>query len=69
VSLLSFHRGLIAAAIVFCLGYGGWELFRLGQPGPGGSVAMGTIFIVLGLGLAYYLLRLNRFLGYEDANG
>ena len=69
MSLLSFHRWLIAAAIVFCLGYGGWELFRLGQPGPGGSVAMGTIFIVLGLGLAYYLLRLNRFLGYEDANG
>ncbi len=69
MSLLSFHRGLIAAAIVFCLGYGGWELFRVGQPGPGGSMALGSVFILLGLALVYYLLRLNRFLGYDEGNG
>lgn len=68
MSLLSFHRGLIAAAIVFCLGYGGWELLRVGSAGPGGSVVLGSIFIVLGLALVYYLLRLNRFLGYDEGN-
>jgi hypothetical protein len=65
VSLIAFHRTLIAAAIVFCLGYGSWEIFRSGPQGPEGSTVLGTVFIVLGLGLGYYLLRLNHFLGYD----
>ena len=68
MSLLSFHRGLIAVAIVFCLGYGSWELLRLTRPGPEGSFILGTIFILLGLALTFYLARLRHFLGY-DAGG
>ena len=26
MSLIPFHRGLITAAIVFCFGYGVWEI-------------------------------------------
>jgi hypothetical protein len=66
VSLLSFHRGLISVAILFCLGYGTWELLRLTRPGAEGSFILGSVFILLGLGLAFYLARLNHFLGYED---
>jgi hypothetical protein len=70
MSLLSFHRGLIAVAIVFCLGYGSWELLRLARPGPEGSFILGTVFILLGLGLSFYLSRLRRFLGYDvEAEG
>lgn len=69
VSLIAFHRALIAAAIVFCLGYGGWELLRTGPQGPEGSAVLGTVFIVLGLGLGYYLVRLNHFLGYDGSTG
>lgn len=66
MSLLAFHRGLIAVAILFCLGYGSWELLRLTRPPAEGSFILGTVFILLGMGLAYYLARLNRFLGYEN---
>jgi len=69
VSLLSFHRALIAVAILFCLGYGSWELMRLTRPATEGSFILGTLFILLGLGLLYYLTRLNRFLGYENGGG
>lgn len=68
MSLVSFHRGLIAAAIVFCFGYAGWEAMATGR-GTGGSMLVGALFLVLGLGLTYYLIRLNRFLGYERGEG
>ena len=64
MSLVSFHRFLIVTAIVFCLGYGAWELSAAADR-AGGSV-QGTVFIVLGLGLAVYLRHLGRFLGYEE---
>lgn len=66
MSLINFHRGLIAAGIVFCFGYGIWELAGLARPEPVGSLGLGVVFIVLGCGLVYYLIRLNRFLGYEE---
>lgn len=66
MSIISFHRGLITAAILFCLGYGAWELVGAAPGGRGGSVTLGAIFVLLALGLGYYLLRLNRFLGYPD---
>lgn len=65
MSLIGFHRGLIAAAVLFCLGYGLWELAGAGRAG-GGSPVVGGVFLLLGVGLAYYLARLNRFLGYEE---
>jgi len=69
MSIVSFHRGLIAAAIAFCFGYGIWELVGYSRPGPGGSLGLGVVFVVLGAGLVFYLTRLNRILGYRDDQG
>ncbi len=65
MSLIPFHRGLISAAIVFCFGYGVWEIATPASDG-GGSGVIAIVFIGLGFGLIYYLARLNRFLGYES---
>ncbi len=59
LSLLSFHRALILAAIIFCLGYGSWEIMR-------GSFLFGSLFVGFGLGFAVYLARLRQFLGYLE---
>lgn len=68
MSLIPFHRGLIAAAIVFCLGYAGWEVMAFLRTGRAGSLAIALLFLVLGAGLIYYLRRLNRFLGLPTAS-
>lgn len=67
MSLIAFHRGLIAVGIVFCLGFGSRELMRTTDPTVDGSLPLGITFIALGLGLTVYLARLARFLGYEQA--
>jgi hypothetical protein len=69
MSIVSFHRGLIVAAILFCFGYGIWELTGYAQLDRGGSLGLGVVFVVLGGGLVFYLARLNRFLGYEGKDG
>lgn len=69
MSIVSFHRALIAAAIAFCFGYGIWELVGYSRPGPGGSLGLGVVFVVLGAGLIFYLVRLNRILGYGNGEG
>ncbi len=66
MSIVPFHRGLIAAAIVFCFGYGIWEIVGYGRTGATGSLVLGMVFILLGAILIGYLTRLNRFLGYTS---
>jgi hypothetical protein len=67
MSLVSFHRFLIATAIVFCLGFGAWEVraYVLGGAGPG-ALALGALFGVLGAGLAVYLVRLRSILKLDE---
>jgi hypothetical protein len=65
MSLIPFHRGLITVAIFFCLGYGVWEVVTYARTGAAGSLVVGVVFVLLGIGLAFYLRRLGRFLGYE----
>lgn len=53
-------------AIAFCFGYAFWE-FNSALEGRGGpAFVVGTIFIVLGFGLGFYLRHLGRFLGYRE---
>ncbi len=66
MSLISFHKILIATAILFCAGYGGYELVRFSRVGDTGPLMLGGVFLLLAAGLGYYLWRLNHFLGYED---
>lgn len=65
MSLLSFHRFLIASAIVFCLGFAAWEIRAWMDSREASVLVLGITFVVLGAGLALYLRRLSRFLGYE----
>lgn len=66
MSLISFHRFLIVTAIAFCFGFAFWE-FDAAIGGDGGvAFGVGTIFILLGLGLGVYLRHLGRFLGYDE---
>ena len=66
MSLIDFHRFLIATAIVFCFGYAFWEFNAAASGGGVGAVLLGSVFTVLGVGLVVYLRRLARFLGYEE---
>ena len=66
MSLISFHRVLIAFAILFCAGYGAYELAAFTRGGGNGSLVMSGVFFLLAACLAYYLWRLKRFLGVEE---
>ena len=65
MSLISFHRFLIATAILFCFGYAAWELMTWWVSGEPGGLMLGGTFIALGGVLTYYLARLRRFLGAD----
>lgn len=69
MSLLGFHRFLIVSAILFCLGFAGYQAVVFQGTGETGDLIFGAVFGVLGILLGYYLLRLNRFLGYEGEEG
>lgn len=66
MSIVAFHRVLIAVAILFCAGYGLYELIGFTRDGGTVSLVMGGVFLILATGLSYYLWRLNHFLGYEE---
>jgi hypothetical protein len=68
MSLIGFHRFLIATAIVFCLGFGLWEFNAVGREGGAVAFVLGTVFTLLGIGMAVYLRHLARFLGYEEGS-
>ncbi len=66
MSLIGFHRVLIFAAILFCAGYGAYELLAFTRGGGNGSLVISGVFFVFTAGLTYYLWHLNRFLGVEE---
>ncbi len=63
MSLISFHRILIAVAIFFCAGYAVYELPAVEG---GGSLVISVVFFVFTALLSYYLWHLKRFLGVEE---
>lgn len=66
MSLIGFHRLLIATAVVFCAGYAGWEarIFFSGNGGTG-SLVLAIVFALIAAGFVYYLIHLSRILGRE----
>jgi uncharacterized BrkB/YihY/UPF0761 family membrane protein len=66
MGVISFHRFLISAAILFCLGYGVYELLRYGDGAGTGALITAVVFVTLGAGLGYYLANLSRFLHRDD---
>ena len=67
MSLIGFHRLLIATAIVFCAGYAGWEAraFVRGSGGVG-SLLLAVVFGLISVGFIFYLIHLSRILGRES---
>lgn len=62
MGVVGFHRFLIAAAILFCLGYATFELLRYGDGAGSGALVTAVVFLLLAGGLGYYLANLRRFL-------
>ncbi len=61
-SLVPFHRFLIACGIAFCLGFAAWEVVAFFRGGEALALVLAVAFGVLGVGLAFYLRHLRRFL-------
>jgi hypothetical protein len=66
MSLITFHRVLIGAAIVFCFGFAAWEIVLWWVTRDANSLVIGVVFIVLGAVSSVYLARLKSFVGYQD---
>ena len=61
--MISFHRFLIATAIIFCAGYAAWTLVTFELNAGIGSLVLGLFFAAAAGALGYYLKNLRRFLG------
>ncbi len=66
MSLINFHRVLIAVAILFCASYGVYELTVFTESGEVGSLLLSGFFLVVTVGLSYYLRHLKRILGVDE---
>ena len=62
MSIIGFHRFLIATAIVFCAVFAAWEFRIFSASGAIGALAVGIVFALAAAALAYYLANLARFL-------
>ena len=60
--LIWFHRVLIGTAILFFLGFGGWELANYRNNGEATALALAIGSILIAVALAIYLKRLRRIL-------
>lgn len=65
MSLIGFHRFLIATAILFCGGFAAWEFRAFTDGGSIWALVLGIGFAVAATGLAYYLVNLMSFLDGE----
>lgn len=65
-SLITFHRVLIAAGILFCAGFAAWTFVAAARDDAGGLWALGGVFAVLAVALGWYLANLRRFLDLDD---
>ncbi len=63
MSLIAFHRVLITTGILFSGGFSAWQIRQFVGGGTGLQLALGTVFALAALGLLWYLLNLERFLG------
>lgn len=62
MGIIGFHRFLISAAILFCLGYAGWEFAAYSNGAGTGALILALVFAAFALGLGVYLANLNRIL-------
>lgn len=66
MSLIGFHRVLIASAIAFCAGFGAWQLAAFMRGGQAADLLLGIAFGIAAGALTIYLLFLRRVLRLPD---
>jgi hypothetical protein len=62
VGIIGFHKFLISVAILFCLGYAGWEFAAYTNGSGAGALVIALIFAALSIALGVYLANLDRIL-------
>lgn len=63
MSLIAFHRVLITAGILFAGSFSAWQIRRFLEDGAALHVLLAAGFGAATVGLIWYLLNLDRFLG------
>jgi hypothetical protein len=66
MNLITFHRVLIATAIVFCIGYGVWEGWHYLQDREPLRLVLAAGAFAAATVLSVYLRRLRRILRLPD---
>ena len=66
MNLVTFHRVLIGAAILFFVGYGVWEIAGYTRSGGITHLLLGLAAFAGAALLLFYLSRLRRFLRLPD---
>lgn len=66
-SLIQFHRVLITAGILFCAGFAAWTFHAAARDGRPALWVLGSVFVLLAVGLGVYLRNLRRVLGYGES--
>lgn len=66
MSLIGFHKVLIATGILFCLGFGGWRLAAFLRGGGAGDVLVVAACALAAAGLGVYLARLDEILDRRE---
>ena len=66
MSLIGFHKLLIATAILFCALFAVWQGIIFSRTGAAMSVALTVAFALAAAGLTYYLANLQRFLNRKS---
>lgn len=66
MSLIGFHKVLIASAILFCAGFGGWRLVAFTRGGGTADLVVALIAATAAAGLGVYLAKLGRILGRRE---
>lgn len=62
MSVIGFHRVLIATGILFCGLFAGWQGVAFARDGSLGDLILAVFFALAAVGLVYYLANLDRFL-------
>lgn len=62
MSLIAFHKLLIATAILFCAMFAAWQGVVFVRTGSLLGIALAIAFALAAAALAYYLANLRRFL-------
>jgi hypothetical protein len=62
LSLIWFHRLLIACGTIFCASFAAYQLKLYLDQGGVGKLVLSIVFVILAGGLFWYLRNLRRFL-------